>query len=501
MSDAQTAQLLALSPILVSVLAGVAAMLADAFAGRLWAVRASAFGLLVAAGLSVWLSGTERILAADVMIANAGIAAVWSTIALTAALSVIGGSADLSRRPGGGGVSALVAIGTAASMMLASSLDILFSLIALETIAVCCYAIVVVARTPRAAEAGMKYVIQGAVATGLFLAGLAIHVGVTGGSTDLGTIGAGVPEFGMASTIATVFVISAYAFKLGAFPFHSWAPDVLETAPPAGGAFMASAPKIGAVLGLIIFSALTIENAAVKAVPTLNHTIIFGALAVGSVLLGNLVGLRQRSYLRMLGYSGVAQVGYAFVGLAAGSLTRDAATTLMQALMYLIAVYGIAAVAAFLLAQAVQRLRPAWDGSIEGMAGIGREHPVLGVATAIVMLSLTGIPLTAGFWGKLYVFTIAVGAGLEWLVLVALLGSVISFGYYGAVMRSMFFDEAPEEASPASGEPSGVGVESEPGTDRGATAVIAGIALALLLVGTVPLATGLDPVFRFFQLA
>ncbi|MDO9108758.1 MAG: proton-conducting transporter membrane subunit, partial [Coriobacteriia bacterium] len=337
---------------------------------------------------------------------------------------------------------------------------------------------------PAAAEAAMKYVIQGAVATGLYLAGLAIHVGVTGGGSDLGRVAAGMPEFALASTAATVFLLAAFAFKLGAVPFHSWAPDALETAPPSGSAFMASAPKIAAVLGLIILFSLTVEQVAIKTLPTLNHVILFATLAVGSILLGNLAGLPQTSYQRMLAYSGIAQVGYVLIGLATGSGA-------IPATMFLVSVYGLAALGAFLAAQFVHAARLGWDGSIAGMAGLGREHPVVAIALAILLLSLTGIPLTAGFWGKLYVFNFAVRAGLEWLVLLGVLGSVVSFGYYGAVLRSIFFDAPPAKRGTES--------DTEDVTlDRAAAGVVLVCASVVLALGIMPLFLGLfDPLTYF----
>jgi len=481
---------MALSPIFVSVLAGVVAMLVDAFGSRRAAALSSAALLAGAGGLAAWQSTVDAAPVLPVLLGGGGFAAAWAVIALTAALSVLGGTNDLATRKGGGGIAALIGLASAGSMLLAGSVDLLFSLIALETIAVCSYAIVVAGGTDRSAEAGMKYVVQGALATGLFLAGMAIHVAVTGGATEYGPIYAGVLEVAMPATAATVFLLSAYAFKLGAVPFHSWAPDAFETAPPAGGAFMASGPKIGAMLGVMVLFGLLVEPFAVQKLPTLSHVIMFGAIAAGSILVGNLAGLRQTSYLRMLGYSGVAQIGYALVGSTAGAGA-------IPAVLLLVSAYAVAAVGVFLYAQFVRAVRPAWDGTVAGMAGIGKEYPLLGVALAVLMLSLTGIPLTAGFWGKYQVFTFAVQAGMEWLVLLGVLGSVVSFGYYGAVLRSAFFEDAPQ-ADTVPGE-SGEAGESVPVSDSMAAAAIVACALAVVAVGLVPLAIGLTPFLEFFS--
>jgi len=484
---------MALSPIFVCVLSGVIAMLVDAFGSRRAAALSGALLLGCAGVLALWQSTSDAVRVLPVLLGGGGFAATWSVIAFTAAFSVLGGTNDLSARRGGGGVAALIGLASAGSMLLAGSVDLLFSLIALETIAVCSYAIVVAGGTGRSAEAGMKYVVQGALATGLFLAGMAIHVAVTGGATEFGPIYAGMAEVALPATAATVFLLAAYAFKLGAVPFHSWAPDAFETAPPAGGAFMASAPKIGAMLGLTLLFGLLVEPFAIQEVPTLSHVIMFGAIAAGSILVGNLAGLRQSSYLRMLGYSGVAQIGYALVGSAAGSEA-------IPAVLLLVSVYAVAAVGAFLYAQFVRAVRPAWDGSIAGMAGIGKEYPLLGIALAVLMLSLTGIPLTAGFWGKYQVFTFAVQAGLEWLVLLGVLGSVVSFGYYGAVMRSAFFEDAPEsDSAPLEAEEAEEVGESVSAPDIPAAAAIVMCALAIIIVGLLPLAVGMTPLLEFFS--
>lgn len=487
------------SPLIACIATGIIAMLLDAFASRRAAAWFGGLGLLVATGLAVWQSftATERI--GDLVLLGGGVSAAWSIMAFTAALAVIGGIPDLSARKGGGGMVVLITLATAASMVLSCSVDLLLTLIALETIAVAGYALVVAGRTARSAEAGMKYVIQGALATGLFMAGLAIHVGVTAGGTELRSVLVGMPQNTLPSTVATVFILAAFAFKLGAAPFHSWAPDAFETAPPSAGAFMASTPKIGALLGLIVLFAAVVEPVA-KDIPTLSSLVLFATLAVGSILVGNLAGLRQQSYLRMLGYSGVAQVGYALVGVATGS-------NALAAVVLLISVYAVAAVGAFTFAQFVAARRPGWDGSIAGMAGIGKQYPFAGVCLAVVMLSLTGIPLTAGFWGKLYVFTYAVGAGLEWLVLVAVLGSVVSFGYYGAVLRSAFFEDAPvvpaeESTGESDADESAASDEVDAGIATAPTLLaLALCALAIVVVGVLPFLSGLTPFLEFFAFA
>jgi NADH-quinone oxidoreductase subunit N len=204
-------------------------------------------------------------------------------------------------------------------------------------------------------------------------------------------------------------------------------------------------------------------------------------LAVLSIVFGNLAALRQRSLARMLAYSGVAQIGYALVGLALGA---GALTVVVFAVLY-----GVTAAASFLFVVAMRESEPAWDGSIRGLSGLSRRRPALAVTLAVIMFSLTGIPLTAGFWGKFLVFASAATSGYLWLAVCAMLGSVVSFGYYGAVLRAAFMQES--EAGPATD-----GSHPAEQTSRvGSPALVATVALALLIVaiGVAPLLAGTSP--------
>jgi NADH-quinone oxidoreductase subunit N len=171
---------------------------------------------------------------------------------------------------------------------------------------------------------------------------------------------------------------------------------------------------------------------------------LVGVLAAASIVFGNLGALRQSSFRRMLGYSGIAQVGYALV-----ALTGPAHTT--AALPVFAATYALGAGGAFLIAEAAGE-GSVWDGSIAQLAGLGRRRPALAAALTVCLLSLTGIPLTAGFVGKFLAFGAAVAGGYVWLAVLGVIGSVVSFGYYGSVLRAVYLDdiaETPEAASAA----------------------------------------------------
>ncbi len=208
-----------------------------------------------------------------------------------------------------------------------------------------------------------------------------------------------------------------------------------------------SSAKTGAIAGLLTVSLVLSESLGddAKRLP-----VVIAAIAAGSIVYGNLAALRQRSYARMLAYSGIAQAGYALVPVAVGQPQQAA---------FFLATYSIAVVGAFLAALAVQRVRPDWDGSIKGMAGLGAHAPWLSAGLATLLLSLTGIPPLLGFWGKLQAFGVAVYASRRReadgqcflaLAVIGLVGSVVSFGYYGAVLRAMYFETEPQDdaASP-----------------------------------------------------
>ncbi|MDZ4178912.1 MAG: proton-conducting transporter membrane subunit [Coriobacteriia bacterium] len=475
-----------IAPLIIATFAGIAALVADAWSKRLWALSFSLIGLVGAAAASVWISlSVEGQLIADVMLVDRGLYGVWTAAFALSALSLAAGAEFVRTHPSGGGVAGLVAFTAAGSAALASSIDLLFTLLLLETIAVAGYALIAAVRTPASGEAALKYVVQGAVATGLFLLGLAISVGVLGGSTAIVAVGTGANSLALPATGAALFIVIAFAFKLGAFPLHSWVPDSYETATPMASAVLAGVPKLGALSALLIFAEVVMRPVESVGLPGMQPTVVFAALAIGSIVFGNLGALRQSSFGRMLGYSGIAQAGYVLIGVTAGLMTYPGALLLM-------ATYGLAAATAFACAEALRIERGGWDGTIAAMAGLSVRRPALAVSLAVAMLSLTGIPLFGGFWGKLLVFGTVSGQGFAWLAIIGVLGSVVSFGYYGAVIRTAFFDPADDAR------------QTEIVDRGGAKTTVAPFVIAvfgaflILAIGVVPLFTGLTPLVRFF---
>ncbi len=470
--------------------AGVAVAL-DAFGKRAAAVASVVVATTAGGVLATVAAGDPPALIGDVALSGVGFSGAVALICLIGALVIAGSYRQLTAASHGGGLAALCAVVVAAAGVAAAAADILVLLLALETMALCAYALVWSGRTAGAVEASVKYFVQGAVATGLFVLGLSILFGLYGGSTSYvwirGVMGS---EAGPPVTTAFVLLAVALAYKLGAFPFHSWALDAFEHAPPYASSLLAGVPKLATVVAVMVL----FSRSVFAGVPDEYQVWVFAFIAVASMAFGALGGLAQGSYTRMLAYSGVAQIGYALVAVAVG------AAGMMPAAL-LVAAYTVAGSVAFLATAAYRVARPGWDGSIEGLAGLGRERRLLSVALGVALFSLIGMPLTAGFWGKFLVFGAAISYGYWWLALIGVLASVVSFGYYGAVLRSLFFEEAPppgaRAVSPHPGGASAAVGEGEPGADRFAEGAVVAGGLVLLAVGTLPLVFGLSRVLGF----
>ncbi|MDO8963707.1 MAG: proton-conducting transporter membrane subunit [Coriobacteriia bacterium] len=479
--------LISYGPAGLGVLGAIVSMALDAFGLRRSAIWAAAVGLLAGGGLAIWaLSYREVIL--ESVIGGPLASMPPAACLLLGAVALAGGSGLLGSEPGGARVAALGALASSAAAIAAASFDLMILFIAIETLALCGYGLVALAGTDEAREAAMKWFVQGSVATALLIGGLAVLLGITGGSLFYVDILAASEKTGASAALAVglTLVVSGIAFKAAAFPFHSWAPDAYQHAGPVSAALLSSSAKVGALAAAGWLAVIATGSA-----PAALSQWAFAAIAVGSIVFGNLAALRQRSFARMLAYSGVAQVGYAFAVMA----TRDDSITtvgkglraipvlgenMLAAVMVFAVLYGLSALAAFMFAAAIRESDPAWDGSISALAGLSSRRPALAISLAVVMFALTGMPLTAGFWGKFLVFGTAAAGGWAWLAIVGVLGSVVSFGYYGSVLRAAFFDDS---AEPVSG--------MTPGGPAAKTTVA--LAVLIVVVGILPLAVGVTP--------
>jgi NADH-quinone oxidoreductase subunit N len=415
-------------PAAAAATGAVVALACDAFSARRGAAVAAITGAVGAAVMS--LVFRQQAIGEGMLTASSLRGIVGCAVALLAALALWGGWRRMVSSEHGGQTAALGALSLSASLVVITSTDLLTLVIGLETMALAAYGLVALGGTDRAREAAMKYFVQGAAASGLLLVAVGVLL-VTGGSTGAvrGVWAASTGEIAgptPATLMAWSLLLCVMAFKSGAFPFHSWAPDAYETAERPAAALLASVPKVAAMVAAVyLFTpGLTTDMPYPSPLPLG----IFAIVATGSIVFGNFAALRQKSFTRMLAYSGIAQVGYAFIGIAAG---------FGPSVIIFLLVYGVAAAGAFLCAEAIAEGYPDWDGTVAGLAGLSRRRPGIAAVLAVLMLSLTGIPLFAGFVGKLAVFASAAGPW-TWLVVIGVLGSVVSFGYYGGVLRAAY---------------------------------------------------------------
>jgi NADH-quinone oxidoreductase subunit N len=284
----------------------------------------------------------------------------------------------------------------------------------------------------RSTEAGLKYFVLGALASGLLLYGCSLVYGFTGTLSFEGlaqvfqgtTISAGV-------LIGIVFIAAGLAFKLAAVPFHMWTPDVYEGAPTPVTAFIAAAPKVAAI-GLTL---RVLYQPFGEWVPEWQQIVVF--IAIASMLLGSFAAIGQTNVKRLLAYSGIGHIGFALVGLAAGTENG-----VYSVLVYM-TIYMIMTIGAFGCVMAMRRHGQAVE-EIDDLAGLGRHQPLLAAALAIFMFSMAGIPPLAGFFAKLYVFLAVVEADMVPLAVIGLLASVVGAYYYIRVVKVMYFDEPKE---------------------------------------------------------
>ncbi len=287
----------------------------------------------------------------------------------------------------------------------------------------------------RASEAGLKYFVLGALASGLLLYGASLVYGFTGtlmfDELARAHAGAGAAPLPLGALVGLIFLVAGFAFKLAAVPFHMWTPDVYEGAPTPVVAFVAAAPKLAAV-GL----ALRVLHEPFGAFADEWRQVIV-LVALGSMILGAFAAIGQTNLKRLMAYSTIGHVGYAFVGLAAGTATG------VQGVLVYMAIYAVMTLGTFACILMMRR-QGRYVEAIDDLAGLSRTDPLMALALALLMFSLAGIPPLAGFFAKLHVFLAAVEAGLVWLAVVGVLTSVVGAFYYLRIVKLMYFDEPAE---------------------------------------------------------
>ncbi|HWK41123.1 MAG TPA: NADH-quinone oxidoreductase subunit NuoN [Croceibacterium sp.] len=281
----------------------------------------------------------------------------------------------------------------------------------------------------RSAEAGLKYFVLGALASGILLFGMSLTYGFTGTTSFDGIHAALENGLSTGAMFGLVFMLAGLAFKISAVPFHMWTPDVYEGAPTPVTAFFASAPKVAAVA---LTARVAIEAFGAQA-DAWRQVVIFAALA--SIVVGALGAIGQKNIKRLLAYSSINNVGFILIGLAAASAAG------VSAMLVYLAIYVAMTIGSFVAVLMLKDDQGAPIEAIADLAGLSRTRPALAWCLMVQMFSLAGIPPLLGFWGKFVVFSAAVEAGLLALAVIGIAASVISAFYYIKIIKLMFFDE------------------------------------------------------------
>lgn len=324
--------------------------------------------------------------------------------------------------------------------IMASSRDLMTLYVGLELNSLAAYVLASFMRTDeRSTEAGLKYFVLGALASGMLLYGISLLYGFTGTTDFAGIAKVLGGELNIGLIFGIVFVLAGLGFKISAVPFHMWTPDVYEGAPTPVTTFFATAPKVAA---MALMTRVVID-AMGPAVGAWQQIIIF--LSLASIILGAVGAIGQKNIKRLLAYSSINNVGFMLVGLAAGTQQG------VEGVLTYLLVYMLTTLGAFLV---VLQLRDAAGNQVESipaLAGLSQRRPGLAAAMAVFLFSLAGIPPLFGFWPKYLVFEAAVNANLVPLAVAGIVASVIGAFYYIAIIKTMYFDDKSDTEFPKGG--------------------------------------------------
>jgi NADH-quinone oxidoreductase subunit N len=384
----------------------------------------------------------------------------------------------LARRLPLGEFNTILLVSLAGMFVLASSSDLITLFLGLELMVMPSYLLTGYHKTNRFSnEGGLKYFLLGSFASAILLFGVAWTYGLTG-STRLADIGPGLLDGGPAGLVTIGMLTVGATFKVAAVPFHYWTPDAYQGAPTPITGFLSVGPKLGAFALLV---RLFVDGLGDLRADWLT---VMALLAVLTMTGGNLVALVQTNVKRMLAYSSIAHTGYIMAGLAAYAAASTPALQQrgIEAILFYVLGYGVMNLAAFAVVGMLQRDTTRYGG-LRSFAGLARRSPGLAAAMAILLLSLTGIPPTVGFFAKLYVLLAAVDAGLAWLAVLIALNAALAAFYYLRVIVYMYMRDPEDEPAPIDRHPFGA------------------VALGLSVAGVILLGLFPEPVLDLLQIS
>jgi len=396
--------------------------------------------VILAAIATIILWGPDRTTAENMVFTdNFGLS--FTLIILVASFLTLLSSIDFTEREGidHGEYYSLILIATAGMMIMVQSRNLLIIFIGLEILSIPLYILAGITRNRlRSLESSLKYFLLGAFSTGFLLYGIALLYGATG-SLDLQGISR-IADKGALGLIGIALIVIGLGFKIAAFPFHFWAPDVYQGAPTIVSGFMATGTKAAAFAALLRVLNTAFSDEAAKWVGALT------VIAILTMFFGNLVALAQRNIKRMLAYSSIAHAGYLLIAVVVTGVSTEGKTGTnsgVSAIVYYLLTYAFMTIGAFAAASLIGRSTDELESGYEldSYSGLGYKRTLLAAAMSVFLLSLTGIPPTAGFIGKFYIFRAAIQMKLYGLAIVGIVNSVIAAYYYLRVIVYMYMRE------------------------------------------------------------
>jgi NADH-quinone oxidoreductase subunit N len=395
--------------------------------------------LLATVGVSIFMNepGNGAVLIWGGMIRHDMVTLVFRVMFLIALIATSLIAVDVERLQRGEFFALLIAATIGFSLMAASA-DLIMLYVALETASISLYILAGYSTSSmRSSEAGMKYFVYGAFASAVMLYGMSLLYGLTSESNLYAIAGTINQQPQTMLLLATVMVVAGFAFKISAVPFHFWTPDVYEGAPTPVTALVSTASKAA---GFAVFLRVFLAGTVGSPDPSREWWAMLVAMSIVTMTLGNFLAIYQTNMKRMLAYSSIAQAGYTMIGLV--TLTVDGSGASMFYLLY----YVFTNIAAFGVVVLVSNVTGSDD--MKDFYGLNRRSPYLALAMLFALLSLGGIPPTAGFFGKFFLFKAAVDAGLWWLALLGILNAFVALYYYLSVVKYLYLYRSDNEDVP-----------------------------------------------------
>jgi len=416
-------------------------------------------GLAVAGGFTISYWGKDSQVLFNNMLAIDNFALFFKFLFLVIAALVILASIHYAAKFADfkGEYYTLVLVSTLGMMLLASATEMVSLFVSLELTSLPLYALVAFLKNQKSTESALKYFFIGAISSVVLLYGMIFIYGFTG-TTQLAEIVSNIRNLGgierdssYGLLLGVVLLIVGTGFKIAAFPFHMWVPDVYEGAPTPVTAYLSVASKAAgfAIILRVFYTALNLPLWLRN-----DWGMAFAVLAVIGMTAGNIWAIPQTNIKRMLGYSSIAQAGYLMLGIATIGLASAGGTQGQSGLLFFLAGYTVTNLGAFLAIIAISE--NTGSDAIEDFAGMGKRSPLMAMALSFCLVSLIGIPPTAGFMAKFYLFSAAVQQDLLWLVIIAVINSVISAYYYLKVVKVMWLDEPKLEVNQKTSIPLGI---------------------------------------------